>query len=320
MKNKGIVIFLIVLAVVIVAVIAGDYLSNKPDKTGPNPFEYNVDNFKTVDSTLIHFKETRNYRIAIENPSGITISGEKIYLAGDSKIQVIGLHGSLLTEIALTGRPQAIEVSGDKIYAVIGNAVNILSESGSLLQTWSALTDSALVTAIAASETSVFVADAGNRKVHRFNPDGQLIASIDGKADEGVLHGFIIPSGFFDLDFNPDGDLWVVNPGMHSLENYTEDGRLREHWNNTSMMTEGFSGCCNPAYFTFLPDGRFVTSEKGLVRIKTYKPSGEFDGVVAAPVKFTEEGKAPDVATDSAGNVYALDFDKKMIRVFEPKK
>ena len=85
-------------------------------------------------------------------------------------------------------------------------------------------------------------------------------------------------------------------------------------------MTEGFSGCCNPAHFAFLPDGRFVTSEKGLVRVKTYKPSGEFDAVVAAPVKFAEEGKAPDLAADAAGNVYVLDFDKKMIRVFEPKK
>jgi hypothetical protein len=85
------------------------------------------------------------------------------------------------------------------------------------------------------------------------------------------------------------------------------------------MQTEGFSGCCNPAYFTFLPDGRFVTSEKGLVRIKTYKPSGEFEGVVAAPAKFKDDGEAPDVAADSQGNIYALDFDKKMIRVFEPK-
>jgi sugar lactone lactonase YvrE len=197
--------------------------------------------------------------------------------------------------------------------------VNVYNGTGMLLKTWPTLTDSAMVTAIAASETSVFVADAGNRKVHRYNHAGQLLASFDGKADEGVLHGFIIPSGFFDLDINPDGDLWVVNPGMHALENYTEEGNLREHWNNTNMMTEGFSGCCNPAHYTFLPDGRFVTSEKGLVRVKTYKQSGEFEGVVAAPVKFAEEGKAPDVATDSVGNVYALDFDKKMIRVFEPK-
>jgi len=319
MKNKGIVIFLIVLAVVIVAVIAGDYLSDKPDKSGPNPFEYNVDNFKTVDSTLIHFKETRNYRISFETPAAITISGDKIFLAGDSKIQVIGLDGSLIQEITLSGQPQAVEVFGENIFVAISNAVNVYNGTGMLLKTWPTLTDSAMVTAIAASETSVFVADAGNRKVHRYNHAGQLLASFDGKADEGVLHGFIIPSGFFDLDINPDGDLWVVNPGMHALENYTEEGNLREHWNNTNMMTEGFSGCCNPAHYTFLPDGRFVTSEKGLVRVKTYKQSGEFEGVVAAPVKFAEEGKAPDVATDSVGNVYALDFDKKMIRVFEPK-
>ncbi|HSO87832.1 MAG TPA: hypothetical protein VLQ91_14845 [Draconibacterium sp.] len=319
MKNKGIIIFLIILAVVIVAVITGDYLSDKPDKTGPNPFEYNVDNFKTVDSTLIHFKETRNYRISFETPAAITISDDKIYLAGDRKIQVIGLDGILLNEFGLTGIPQAVEVFNENIFVSIGNAVNVYNGTGNLQKTWPVISDSAMVTAIAASETSVFVADAGNRKVHRYNHDGQLLAEFDGKADEGVLHGFIIPSGFFDLDINPDGDLWVVNPGMHSLENYTEDGNLREHWNNTSMMTEGFSGCCNPAHYTFLPDGRFVTSEKGLVRLKTYKPSGEFDSVVAAPVKFTEEGKAPDVATDSAGNVYALDFDKKMIRVFEPK-
>jgi len=319
MKNKGIVIFLIVLAVVIVAIIAGDYMSNKPDKTGPNPFEYNVDNFKTVDSTLIHFKETRNYRIAFETPTAITISGDKIYLAGDNKIQVILLDGNLLNEIGLTGMPQAVEVFGEKIFVAINNAVNMYTETGTLGITWPALTDSALITAIAASETSVFVADAGNRKVHKYNHDGQLLASFDGKAAEGELHGFIIPSPSFDIDFNPDGDLWVVNPGMHSLENYTEDGNLREHWNNTSMMTEGFSGCCNPAHFTFLPDGRFVTSEKGLVRVKTYKPSGEFDAVVAAPVKFTDEGKAPDIAVDAAGNVYTLDFDKKMIRVFEKK-
>ncbi len=319
MKNKGIVIFLIVLAVVIVAIIAGDYLSDKPDKTGPNPFEYNVENFKTVDSTLIHFKETRNYRIAFETPTAITISGEKIYLAGDNKIQVIGLDGNLLSEIALTGMPQAVEVFGEKIFVAINNAINLFTETGSLLKTWPDLADSALVTSVAASATSVFVADAGNRKVHRYNHDGQLLASFDGKAAEGELHGFIIPSPYFDIDINTDGDLWVVNPGLHSLENYTEEGNLREHWNNTSMLLEGFSGCCNPAHYCFLPDGRFVTSEKGLVRIKIHKQSGEFDGVVAAPTKFKAEGEAPDVAVDTTGNVYALDFDKKMIRVFEKK-
>jgi DNA-binding beta-propeller fold protein YncE len=319
MKNKGIIIFLIILAVVIVAVIVGDYLSDKPDKTGPNPFEYNVDNFKTVDSTLIHFKETKNFRLGFEQPAAISSFGDKLYVAGDSQIQIIDISGNLLNTIQMPGLPKTLDVTADRIYAAINNQIFVLNHTGEIINKWETPENGSSVTAIAATENVVYVADAGKRKVLKYNTEGELLLEFDGKADEGVLHGFIIPSGFFDLDFNPDGDLWVVNPGMHSLENYTADGNLREHWNNTSMMTEGFSGCCNPAFFTFLPDGRFVTSEKGLVRVKTYKPSGEFDGVVAAPVKFAEEGKAPDVSTDSAGNVYALDFDKKMIRVFEPK-
>ena len=31
------------------------------------------------------------------------------------------------------------------------------------------------------------------------------------------------------------------------------------------------------------------------------------------------EGQAPDVASDSQGNIYALDFDRKVLRVFEKK-
>ena len=319
MKNKGIVIFLIVLAVVIVGIIAGDYLSDKPDKTGPNPYAYSVDNFKVVDSTLIRFRETKNFKINLEKPAAITIEADVIYLAGDAKVQAIDLSGKLLIEIQLAENPVTLEVFQNKMFVAMKNQIFVYDLTGNLQKSWTPLDTNSLFTSVAATDQNVFVADAGRRKVIRYSTDGTILSEFDGKAAEGELHGFIIPSPFFELDINPDGDLWVVNPGLHALENYTEDGNLREHWNNSSMMTEGFSGCCNPAHFTFLPDGRFVTSEKGLVRIKTYKPSGEFDSVVAAPAKFADEGKAPDIAADTNGNVYALDFDKKMIRIFEPK-
>lgn len=319
MKNKGIIIFLIVLAVVIIAVIAGDYLSGRPDKSAPNPFAYDVNDFKNVPEELIHFTESKNFKLGFEQATSITIDSDKLYVTGDKKLQVIDLSGKLLSEINLQDTPKTVEVYNDKIYVSVNNQILVYDPNGSLLSEWINTDENSMITAISALENNVFVADAGRRKVIRYSLQGEKLAEFDGKADEGVVHGFIIPSPYFDLDINADGDLWVVNPGLHALENYTEDGNLREHWNNTTMQTEGFSGCCNPAHFTFLPDGRFVTSEKGLVRIKTYKPSGEFEGVVAAPSKFKDEGEAPDIATDSQGNIYALDFDKKMIRVFEPK-
>jgi hypothetical protein len=319
MKNKGIVIFLIILAVVIIAVIVGEYISGRPDKSAPNPYAYDINDFKNVPEEIIHFKESKNFKLAFTEPSAITIETDNLYVAGDNKIQVIGTDGKLISELNLNGKPQTVEVSADNIYVSVNNQIVVYDKSGNLLNEWKKTGENSVITAITSSENEIFVADAGLRKVLRYSKQGEKLAEFDGKAEEGVLHGFIIPSPYFDIDINADSDLWVVNPGLHSLENYTAEGQLREHWNKTTMMTEGFSGCCNPAHFTFLPDGRFVTSEKGLVRIKTYKASGEFEGVVAAPAKFKEEGEAPDIAVDSQGNIYALDFDKKMIRVFEKK-
>ncbi len=318
MKNKGIIIFLIIMAVVIVAVIVGDFISDRPDKSRPNPFEYNVDEFRNVDPELIHYKESKNFRIGFDEPAAIAYYNGKIYVAGDNKLKIIDPSGNLLAELDLPGKTQAVEVFDGKIYLAAENRIRVLDEEGNVQNEWEPLDENSQITSVAATESNVFVADAGQRRVLRYSEEGELMGEFDGKADEGVLHGFIIPSPCFDLDINDEGDLWVVNPGLHALENYTYEGNLRSHWKNTSMKPEGFSGCCNPSHFTFLSDGRYVTSEKGLVRIKTYKRSGEFEGVVAAPVKFAEEGQAPDVAADSLNNVYALDFDKKMIRVFEP--
>ncbi len=126
----------------------------------------------------------------------------------------------------------------------------------------------------------------------------------------------MVPSPYFDLDVYED-ELWVVNPGSHAFENYTDEGVLRGFWEKTTMKIEGFCGCCNPAQMCFGADGTIYTAEKGLVRIKAYKPSGELIGVVAAPNNFVKEGNAPELAATESGAVYALDFDQRMIRLFE---
>lgn len=321
MKNKGIIIFLIVLAVVIVAVMVGDWYSKRPDNMDGNKFAYSVDEFKNISDELIHYKETKNFKPGFEKPAGLTIANDKIYLVGDQTLKVIDVAGKLLSEVQFSEEPHTVEVAGNKIYVAFETRIQLIDETGATQDEWKLADDNSYITAIAAYEENVFVADAGTRKIMRFNTAGELQNEFEGKVSEDVLHGFIVPSPCFDIDINEYGDLWVVNPGLHTLENYTTEGSLREHWKASGAQTENFSGCCNPAHYTFLPDGSFVTSEKGLVRIKVYKPSGEFSGVVAAPNKFEDilEGQAPDVATDSEGNIYALDFDRKVLRVFALK-
>jgi hypothetical protein len=320
MKNKGIVIFLIVLGVLIVALIVGDFMMDRPDKRKANPFEYSVEEFKDVDPELILYKESKNFNIGFDEPTGIVVNGDRIYLTGDQNLKIINTSGQLLLNIDLPAQPKTVESFNDKIYMAVDNQVLEYDEEGNLLKEWGSPGENSILTSIAATDSIVFVADAGNRRVLKYSDEGELLLQFEGKSSDEVLHGFIIPSPCFDLAINDFDELWVVNPGMHALENYTFDGAQRGYWENTGIKIEGFSGCCNPSHFAFLPDGSFVTSEKGMVRIKVYKPSGELFGVVAPPKKFKDDGEAPDVSTDAEGNVYALDFDRKTLRVFEPKE
>ena len=223
MKNKGIIIFLLILAAIIIAVIVGDYVSDRPDKSRPNPFAYDVNEFKTVDPELIHYRETKNFRIGFEEPVAIAVHNNRIYVAGDNSVKIIDLSGTLLNDLSLPGKPQTVEAFNQTLFVAVDNQVLVYDGDGNLLSEWEPLGENSQVTAIAATENNVFVADAGKRRVIRFSEEGEILTEFDGKAEEGVLHGFIIPSPCFDLDINDEGELWVVNPGLHALENYTNN-------------------------------------------------------------------------------------------------
>ena len=147
------------------------------------------------------------------------------------------------------------------------------------------------------------------------------------------IDGFVIPSPYFDLAVAADGLLRVVNPGKHLIEAYTFAGDLEFSWGKFSSKLDGFTGCCNPVNIAILPDGNFVTCEKGLVRVKVYDSDGEIMGAVAGPEELVEGGVVRictlpeecqsggfDVAVDSKGRVFVLDTVKNVIRVFVRKQ
>ena len=76
-----------------------------------------------------------------------------------------------------------------------------------------------------------------------------------------------------------------------------------------------FFGCCNPAQLAVLPDGRFVTAEKGIPRVKIYARDGSFQTVVAGPSQLTDT--PADLAADRHGRVLVLDGRAAKVRVFE---
>ncbi len=320
MSRTGRNIFLALLAAAIIAIILFDFNSKSKKKKG-NPYAYDIEQYKTVDPSLINYKETRNIPIKSEKSNCLYYANEKLYIGADQYLQVISTNGTQFLKIDFDAAPRCLYVEKDEIYIGFRDHIRVYDQEGQLLQKWDTLGYKTVLTSLAVKDDMLFAADAGNRRIVKYSKtDGQLLGEFKGKTKVEAIHGFIIPSPYFEVAVNEEGELWVVNPGKHSFENYNYDGGLRAFWEKSSPDVDGFSGCCNPAQMALMPDGSFLTAEKGLVRIKIHKPSGELDCVVAPPTKFKEDGHAPDLAVSPDGTIYALDFDKNRIRIFERKK
>ena len=319
MKRRSLTVVVLVILAVIVAVIVVDFLNNRPDRRGNNPYALEVEQYKAVDPALVSHRETRDYSLDPVKASGIFYYGGKLFISGDSSLVVLTTGGEAIGKYPILPNSTCLDVDDRFVYIGYRTFVAQYDHSGNLVQQWPDLGERTVITGLAHNEERVYAADAGNRRVVIFSKAGERIGDFEGEAETEAGHGFIVPSANFDLAVNSYGELWVVNPGKHALENYSDDGQMRGYWENASFDIDGFLGCCNPAHISVLEDGSFLTSEKGMVRIKIYDASGRMVSVVAPPSLFREEGKAPDVCAGPGNVVYALDLDRNLIRVFEPK-
>ena len=317
MKQKSISLIVGVIVLAILTVFVIDFVSKRPDKLGDNPYAYSVDEYKKVDPELIHYKETRNIPVTGYTPGAIDVMDGNIWLCGENTLQVIDMNGIQKVRKSIEGKGIAILFNGESLFIAFEDHISRYSPQGDLIKKWETPGLNCVFTSLAVKDNTLYVADAGNRRVIRYDLEGNILGEFEGKAESAAGHGFIIPSPNFDIVVNEFGELWAVNPGKHAIENYSDIGEMRGFWQNSSMNIEGFTGCCNPAEIAVMENGDFVTSEKGLVRIKVYDSSGKLKSVVAPPEKFNEEGEAPEVAVDKSDVIYALDFDRSLIRIYE---
>jgi len=320
MKKIIVYIVVIVLGLVILLIILGDFMSGEIKDSATNPYAYDIEDFKVVDPALIKYQEVKRIALGIADPKAIDIKGALIGLGFKERLQIIDTSGIEVLNTSIQGPLSALSFSpGNQVFVAAQDNLQIYSLDGDLLNTWDLPGEKTLITAIAFKDSIVYAADAGNRKVIRLNYNGEVFDSFDGTGRLEGNYGFVLPSPYFDMVVDPDNELWVVNSGLLKVENYTSDGSVRAFWGKPSFDIEGFTGCCNPAHLAVMEDGSFVTSEKGLPRIKVYRPSGELDGVVASPDEFKEDGEPADIAVAPGGKIYALDIDLGKIRIYERK-
>ncbi len=296
---------------------AGIYLGQSRRTELGKGFDYSLDEYRQVDPSLIHYTEVEPLVPTLEKISALAVAPDgKIYVGGEDAVQRFPDAGTF----PIVGIPTCMAVDDDgTVFLGMQDHVEIRSKAWKKT-VWMAPGGKAYLTSIVVEDEYVYVADAGNRRVWRYDRAGGEPLEIGKKDSANGVRGFNIPSPYFDVDLGPDGSLWAVNPGYHALENYRSDGVPISSWKRSGFTIEGFSGCCNPSHFALMPDGAFVTAEKGLPRVKIHNQDGSLRCVVAAPNQFDEGVVGLDVAVDDEGRIYVLDPSRNQVRTFEEKK
>lgn len=300
----------------------------------PNPYEYKVEHLFKTDPKLILYRVEGRLACPRREARRVAVGPEDaLYLAADNFVTVFGKDLTQRAEISLNAPARCVAVEADgTVYVGLKDHVEVFDAKGQRKEPWNIPAARTWLTGLAVAENDVFAADAGNRVILRYDKSGKLAGRIGEKDPARNIPGLIVPSPYLDVEIAKDGLLRVTNPGRHLVEAYTFKGDLEFSWGKPTMAIDGFCGCCNPINLALLPDGRYVTCEKGLPRVKIYREKGEFEGVVAGPEAFPESLRTGaglsksdgslaglDAAVDSQGRIFILDQLAGEVRVMVRK-
>ncbi|MDP7579346.1 MAG: NHL repeat-containing protein [SAR202 cluster bacterium] len=144
-----------------------------------------------------------------------------------------------------------------------------------------------------------------------FNPEGEQIGQWgEAGPDEGQLSG---PSG---IEFDTDGNLFIVNSGNGRIQKFTKDGKFLLGWGSTGNGESEFS---RPWGICFDRDGNVYVADWGNHRVQKFTADGKY--IMSFGTSHDEGGDLnhpSGVAVDSDGDVYVTDWGHRRVVIFEP--
>jgi hypothetical protein len=233
--------------------------------------------------------------------------GDKIYALGDGEVRIFEPDGTPVRSWKAPDQARCIAVSREeRIYVAAKGRVAIF-DSGGISKTGFEVGgpgSSADITAIKVHSKEILVADASAKCIFRYDSSGNKTGEI---GTQNKTRGFILPNRSLDIDVYSNGTVIATDSGRHRVSTWALDGTpVRQFGKFGVMNVEDFVGCCNPVNLAFTPDGRIVTAEKVVPRIKIFDAAGKILGMIG-PEYFDSKCTHLYIAVDSKGRILVAD-------------
>jgi hypothetical protein len=306
MNKKIASIFSVLIIVVFIAYIVFD-------TSRPSDAENNPGKAAGIDSLPEKWKITGELPVKEGSLKAVAVSPSgNIYAGGDSFVACYTKDLKMTWSLKTPNPVTSLSNYGDTIFATTEELVLVISTDGKLKDEWGPFEDKSFITSVASNLSRVVYADAGNKMVVLLDKQGRVQKIIGQNSGE-----FILPSPYFDVAMDENNNLYVANTGHRRIETRSYEGRLLSMFGEPGMAPGAFCGCCNPAHFIATSEG-FITSEKGINRIKILGKTGEFVEFISSKNKFVPSIPL-DLASSDGNTVYAANPSDSKIYIFNRK-
>ena len=249
--------------------------------------------------------------------SGVaTGPSDQVYALGDSEIRVFDSEGRLLRQWRVADSVQCFGVGPDgRVYSGGAGRVEIFGPDGRRSGGFSvgAATSPASLTAVRVAGADILVADASARIIRRFDAAGRPLGLI---GDRSKTKSFILPNGYLDVVVDAENRVYATDTGRHQVTTWSVDGTPTGRFGKFGMTDPAdFVGCCNPVNLAVTPDGKIVTAEKMIARVKVFEPGGKLIAFIG-PEHFDQMATHIHLAVDSKGRILAADPVRREITIF----
>lgn len=160
------------------------------------------------------------------------------------------------------------------------------------------------------ADGNVYVTDTGNKRVQKFNPNGEFVAAWGGA---GIIPGaFEEPVG---IDIDRDGNIYVADTWNHRIQKFDADFNPVAQWDVAGWDTESV---INKPSLAVDAQGRVFISDPEGFRIIAYDQKGKVLGTWGQYGQDPASFALPNgLAVDPQGNLLVADADNNRIMRFK---